>query len=156
MIQLAAYKGTHKGALGLINRAIRLVTRSKYSHVEIIIGDPAKEAVFAISSSGVDGGVRGKTLVMKADKWDFLPIPWLTEAQVLAWLNQYQGAAYDYFGTARFLLPFAAREHEQAWFCSEACGEMMGIDEPWRFDPATLMTTASAILKRLSQSDQLT
>lgn len=150
MIRLAAYKGTHKGLTGLINRAIRLVTKSQYSHAEIIVGDPNLGEVFAISSSGIDGGVRGKKIVMTPDKWDFLPIPWLTEQQVVAWLNQYQGAPYDYFGTARFLLPFAAREHENAWFCSEACGEMMGIEEPWRFDPATLMTTASAIIKRLN------
>jgi predicted nucleic acid-binding Zn ribbon protein len=148
MVRLAAYKGTHKGVLGLVNWAIRLVTRSKHSHTEIIIDVPDEDRTFfAVSASGVDGGVRGKTIVMTPDKWDFLPIPWVTEEQVLAWLNQYQGAPYDYFGTTRFLLPFAAREHENAWFCSEACAEIIGIEEPWRFDPATLVMAVRALLK---------
>jgi hypothetical protein len=53
-------------------------------------------------------------------------------------LHKEGGAKYDFFGVARFLLPWLFGASGKRWFCSEACAEIIGFDEPWRFSPADL------------------
>jgi hypothetical protein len=135
---LASYKGTHAGWQGWINRCIRWGDKSMYSHSEIGLGVPFDEVTTCMSSAGVDGGVRAKDMKLNPEKWDALPLGWLTEEQVRAHFDATQGRRYDYWGVGRFVLPFVLREHESRWFCSEWCAVAMGIDQGWRFTPGTL------------------
>jgi hypothetical protein len=145
-IYLCSYKGTLPGWHGIVNRGIRFATTSTYSHSEIAVGNPFGAAVMCVSSSGVDGGVRAKTLQMSPDKWDVLPLPWVTEGDVVGFIAKYKGEPYDFAGTGRFVLPFFLREHDKAWFCSEAAAQICGFAEPWRFDPATLHAAVATVL----------
>jgi len=135
-IYLASYKGTHKGWQGWFNRGIRWLTHSIYSHTEICIGHPFEGPVHCISSSGVDGGVRAKRMQLNAENWDVLPMLWVKEEAVWAFLLDHKGSGYDLIGCGRFLLPFLLREHPTRWFCTETVAAIAGFKEPWRFSPA--------------------
>lgn len=136
MIYLASYKSTQKGWQGIFNKGIRWLTKSQYSHTEICIGNPFELPVPCISSSGVDGGVRSKTMQISPEKWDILPMPEVTEKDIQDFLSQHKNTGYDFVGAARFLLPFALREHPKKWFCTEAVAAIAGYQDPWRFSPA--------------------
>ncbi len=130
--QAAFYKGTHPGMAGVYNRAVRLWTSSRYSHVELCFSDG-----FCASSSFVDGGVRFKTIDLNPDLWDLVPLPADLEAHARQWFLDHNGAAYDLFGNVHFLVaPVSGGSGN--WFCSEAIAESLGIAESWRYDPATL------------------
>lgn len=139
MQYLCAYKGTHPGWQGLVNRGIRFATASKYSHTEISIGNPFASPVLCVSASGVDGGVRGKIMQLSPDKWDIFPVPWVAEKDVHDFLAEYDKCGYDYLGTGRFAFPFLLREHKNLWFCSESSGHILKFADPWRYDPATIV-----------------
>jgi hypothetical protein len=138
MIYLASYKSTHEGPAGWINRGIRYVTNSEYSHSEIAVGNPFEGAVDCVSSSGIDGGVRVKRMKLSPTRWDILPLPDVKQSNVDQFLARESGAKYDFFGVARFLLPWLFGASKRRWFCSEACAAIIGFDEPWRFSPADL------------------
>ena len=141
MQYLCAYKGTHSGWQGLINRGIRFATASKYSHTEISIGNPFETPALCGSAAGVDGGVRGKTMQLSPDKWDIFPVFWVAEQDVRGFLAKYNKNGYDFFGVGRFALPFLLREHKSLWFCSESSAYILGFADAWRYDPAILVTT---------------
>lgn len=147
MQYLCSYKGIHNGWQGLVNRGIRLVTNSIYSHSEISIGNPFEAVVPCFSSSGVDGGVRRKEMQLNPENWDIQPVPWLTEKTVIDWWSRNNGRPYDFAGVTRFALPYLARQHQTAWFCSEAAGAMLGFDEPWRLCPADIHSIVASMRK---------
>lgn len=151
MQYLCAYKGTHPGWQGLVNRGIRFATASKYSHTEISIGNPFELPVLCVSASGVDGGVRGKVMQLSPDKWDIYPVPWVTESDVLGFLEKYDKCGYDFWGVGRFALPFLLREHDSLWFCSESSACIMRFVDPWRYDPPT--TVAAVLSHNLKHLD---
>lgn len=138
-IWLASYKGTPKGLKGrIVSAVIRATCKGVYSHCEIVVGDnPFKKPAECISSSGMDGGVRLKTMTLNPDHWDLIEVK-VSRIKVEEWMRENIGKKYDFAGTARFVLPFFVREHEDKWFCSEACADMLGFSEPWRFDPCSL------------------
>lgn len=133
---LASYKSIHEGLPGIINRGIRFMDRSIYSHSELCIGNPFEGVVECYSSSGVDHGVRVKQMQLNPDKWDVIWLPYITAEEVRGKFSQTAGEPYDYFGTGRFMLPFMLRQHPKRWFCSEWTTWVMGYNEPWRFSPA--------------------
>jgi hypothetical protein len=137
-VYLASYKATQPGALGLVNRAIRFFTKSQYSHSEMAIGNPFDAPVLCVSSVGVEGGVRAKTMQLNPTKWDLIELHHITPADVQAFLAQHQGKGYDFVGCVRSVLPFVGREHPDHWFCSEVCAAIIGHPEPWRMHPGVL------------------
>jgi hypothetical protein len=136
VIYLASYKSTQSGWHGWINRGIRWVTRSIYSHSEICVGNPHEGAVWCVSSSGSEGGVRGKVMKLSAERWDVLPMPWVTPKDLDDFYQANKGSGYDYLGTARFLLPWLFGPSANRWFCTEVVAAIAGFKEPWRFSPA--------------------
>lgn len=136
---LASYKGTHKGVLGLFNRGVRLVNRGIYSHNEIVISeDPFTKPSFCVSSTGMGKGVHGKTMQLTKEDWDVIEIPWVTPEDVSTWLNKHLNEKYDWLGVARFLLPWAFKQHPTNWFCTEVCGDIMKFTDSWRYGPCDL------------------
>lgn len=138
MIYLASYKSTQRGLSGVVNVFIRWATKGQYSHSEICIGNPFDGEVDCLSSVGMDGGVRIKRMKLNPARWDLIPLPNVTEKQVLAFSIRNVGSKYDYLGCVRTLLPFIGREHPTRYFCSELCAEIIGYSEPWRLHPSAL------------------
>lgn len=136
MIYLASYKGIHAGWQGIINRGIRWLTRSQYSHSEVCIGNPFEGPVMCLSSSGVDGGVRFKTMQLSPDKWDIVEMPWVTADDAVKFFQSERGCGYDFAGVTRFALPWLVGPSAKRWFCTETVAAVAGYSEPWRFCPA--------------------
>lgn len=134
-VYLASYKGTHAGLSGIVNVGIRTLDHSIYSHTEICLGNPFDTAAECYSSSGVDHGVRMKTMQLNPEKWDVLYLPFADAQAVQQHFAATDNAGYDYLGVGRFALPFMLREHPTRWFCDEWCLSALGVREPWRFSP---------------------
>ena len=137
-IYLASYKGNEGGFQGLVSKGIRFITRGKYSHSEVCIGNPFLSKVLCVTSAGSEGGVKARNLAYRQDQWDLVLLEKVTEQDVTKWYQQNAGAKYDFIGVIRFMIPFVANEHKTKWFCSEAVAAIMGMVEPWRYDPSTL------------------
>lgn len=125
-MQVAFYKapGTWLDAL------IRLLTRSIYSHCELVIDG------ICYTSSNRDGGVRSKAIYLDTEKWDVFDIPHNKDL-AKAWFTEHYGQSYDWLGAVRIVLPFLPNSSNK-WFCSEACAAALGIENPGRQTPATL------------------
>lgn len=83
----------------------------------------------------MDGGVRVKHIDLHPDRWDLVEVPDTPAAW--DWLRAREEEKYDLLG----LLGFVWRRQtgqQNKWFCSEAVAAMLGISEPWRFDPMAL------------------
>lgn len=135
-VYLATYKHQPGGVRGLVALGIRLVTRSQYSHTELCIGHPFEGPAHCITSSGMDGGVRCKRMQLSPNKWDILPMPWVSESAAWAFMLDNKGAKYDFWGVSRFVVSWVG-EHPSRWFCSEAVAHIAGFADPWRYSPAT-------------------
>ena len=137
MMQVASYKGRKR----LFNRITAWWLRGPYSHVELVLGyDEAGQAICA-SSSMMDGGVRVKHMRLDPAHWDLVEVN-APAQRAWTWLHQHEGVGYDYLG----LLGFVARaigHNPKRFVCSEAVAEMLGISDPWRFDPCSLHAVVS-------------
>ena len=162
-MKLASYKSTRAGLMGLGNILIRLRLRGPYSHSEIVFepGDgvdhlmpdgtcepDADGALWCVSSTGLEripawstrragkrGGVRFKRIVL-GDKWDLRAVN-QHPSVAAAWAANNQGRLYDWqlvLGFLAWLIP----QKKSRVMCSEACAEMLGFDDAWRFDPCVL------------------
>lgn len=128
-VRLALYKAPGD----FYDKAIRLWTRSAYSHCELVLPDGR-----FVSSSPRDGGVRAKQIEQDGAVWDFLPVPWVNSAAVESFLKQEAGAGYDWAGiVGSQLLPLGIQSARR-WFCSEYCGAVLGLDTPARYSPGGL------------------
>ena len=96
MISLAFYKGLATDPWHRVQDAgIRFATRGKYSHVEFIAGSSDfGQPLECLSSSGRDGGVRSKVMVLKPAHWDLVHLA--IDADGLAnFIRSRIGARYD-------------------------------------------------------------
>ena len=139
MITLAFYKGR---ASRLWHRmqdsAIRRATGSPYSHVELIVGPcgPGQTAI-CLSSSGRDGGVREKPILIQPDHWDLAHLA-IEPTGPARFIRDRIGAGYDYRGILLSqALPFGCHDSTR-WFCSEICAAAIGLEEPHRLSPGKL------------------
>lgn len=132
-VYLALYKG-HKR---LMDWAVRTATRGQYSHCEIAVKQGFTDAYHCYSASARDGGVRSKTMLLPAEKWDLIEIR-DAEAHEKVWTlyQATQRAKYDYLGALGVVLPI--RQATQRWFCSEWCAKALGLGQPEKFSPSRL------------------
>jgi hypothetical protein len=136
LIYLALYKG--RGTL--FNRLIRLWTRSKYSHCELVLADGRW-----LSASAMDGGVRAKHIELNLEHWDLIPLRWADYRQIARVFRATAGAGYDFFGLfGSQLLPVGLHSRRR-WFCSEFCAAALGFPMPQRYSPAQLAEVAQHI-----------
>jgi hypothetical protein len=131
VIAVAFYKGRSR----LFDRLVQWWTRSPYSHCEIVLATDAMGKSLCASSSFLDGGVRYKYIKLYPHKWDILQVE--TTRDPAEWMKKHAGAGYDLPGLFGFILRVVPHDG-QRWFCSEACAAMLGLPEPWRYDPGTL------------------
>lgn len=137
MMQGAFYKGRKR----LFNRITAWWLRGDYSHVELIMGTDANGLAICASSSMMDGGVRIKHMRLDPAHWDIVPVDAST-GQAWSWLLDHEGERYDYLGLIGFIVR-AIGHDKSRWVCSEAVAAMLGIPEPWRFDPCSLHAALS-------------
>lgn len=137
MFKIAFYRGTRPGISGLYSRAVRLVTKSIYSHCELIFTDE-----IAASASFLDGGVRFKNIDFKDDNWDFIELPPSLEKKARNWFTAHDGQKYDLLGNLHFIFPLVD-DNKQKWFCSEAIAAALNLKDGWRYDPGTLYSCLS-------------
>jgi len=126
-MKLAFYKG--KGTW--YDKIIRMWTRSKYSHVELVIGSTW------YTSSPRTGGVRARYITPKPANWDYVEIegdiPYIT-----SFYQHTKGAEYDWAGIIfSQILPFG-RHIADKWTCSEWCASALGYAKPNSFSPEDL------------------
>ena len=150
MAQLAFYKG--KGTC--LDAVIRWVTRSPYSHVELIL-DPTDKgndgASLCFSSSARDGGVRVKRIELNPDHWDIQEIEWPVGDHIERLFANLAGSKYDYWGLL-FSQFFNWRRHSKTrWFCSEVIAFALGIPNANSSAPGDL----KALTVKLNQTHRL-
>ena len=115
----------------LIDKTIAWYTNSKYSHVELVVGE------YWYSTSPRDLQVRKKKIVPTKGRWDFIVVD--TDLDyIINFYSHSKGMKYDWLGI--FLSQFISLgiQSERRWFCSEWCAEAMRFDEPHRYSPQDL------------------
>lgn len=130
LIHLALYKGQGR----LFNRLIRLWTRSKYSHCELVLPDGRW-----LSASAMDGGVRAKCIELDLEHWDLIPLPWASQQLIEHVFERHQGKGYDWLGI--FLSQFLplGLHSRRRMFCSEFCAAGLGLNtSAQRFSPVLI------------------
>ena len=130
-MQIAFYRGRSR----IFNRLVAWWTRGRYSHCELIFAH-LNAGALCWSASYLDGGVRLKVIKLNPAHWDLITVP-ATSAQALGaeqWFKAHEGQPYDVKGVVGQVWR-AAGDDQAAWFCSEAIGAALGLQEPWRFDP---------------------
>lgn len=150
-IYLACYKGRRDGSGAQVWAArftdwlTRVLTRGQYSHCEIAVALDGGQ--FECYSSSIrDGGVRCKTMPLPAAKWDLIELPDSSgslKTNLAAVFARTQGQRYDLPGALGVV--FKTRQRSGRWFCSEWCGQVLGLSEPWRFSPNDLAVIARAL-----------
>lgn len=120
--------------------------RTDTAHCEVAWAwsEPQHECV---SSSWLDGGVRGKSLALLPSRWRIYEV----DAQpqlALAWLARHKDKRYDWLGLLGFVWR-PLRDFRRRWFCSEACADILGIADPWRFSPAALEAVIARMGRRI-------
>ena len=158
-IYLALYKGRRDGTGAQVWAArfsdwlTRVLTRGQYSHCEIAVALDGGQ--FECYSSSIrDGGVRCKTMPLPAAKWDLIELPDSSgslKTNLAAVFAQTQGQRYDLPGALGVV--FKTRQRSGRWFCSEWCGQVLGLSEPWRFSPNDLAGIARS-LKNKGAADE--
>lgn len=129
----------YNGEGGPIDAAIRFVSRSEFSHVELIdmsrLHDP--RGTPAVSASWRDWGVRRKLITFRPDHWKIVSVPWAAQD---AWTRAeaHLGAGYDYLGVALSQILALRRGDRRRWFCSELCAMAIGLRAPVAFSPGGL------------------
>jgi len=130
----------YKGRRNLVDKIIQFVTRSKFSHVELV--HPENDKIF-LSSSGMDGGVRYRKFTndFNPENWEIIELEnWFDEK---AWENaeKYLGAKYDFLGIF-FSQGLSFNRHDKKkWFCSELVAYSLGIKNPHKLSPGDLYDT---------------
>lgn len=132
-VYLALYKGPSSGFPDkLTHAAICWFTKSIYSHCELVVDG------VCYSASVRDGGVRSKVINLDSGKWDLVELEGYDPNVITNWFSLYEGQKYDWAGIFRFILPFLPANPLQ-WFCSEAVGAALGIENPEEYSPGDLL-----------------
>jgi hypothetical protein len=128
---------------------VRWRTNSIYSHCELVISeDPFNDEVSVLySSSPRDNGVRIKKKILRAENWDAIRVPWISEQSVIDFYNSTSEAHYDWLGLlVGQSLSFNIQRKER-WFCSEWCATALNLNEAWRYSPGMLFIVLNDMFK---------
>jgi hypothetical protein len=90
-----------------------------------------------LSSSGRDGGVRSKVMVLKPAHWDLVQLAIDADGPA-DFIRSRIGARYDYTGLLLSHVLAFGRHDEDRWFCSEIIAAALGLPNPQRLSPQLL------------------
>lgn len=83
--------------------------------------------------SDINDGVMAKCIdVSDTKKWDLIPLNMMTEDQVIKFFEKSKTCKYDLLGHIGIRLGF--RGIAESYSASEWCGDLLAIDQPWRFN----------------------
>ena len=119
-MKIAFYKSEHGKK---IDHAISLVTRSPYSHCELVFSDD-----ICASASPRDGGIRFKRIQL-GYKWDVYTLPpSVDEAFAREWFLTHEAHTYDFLGAfgSAFNLDLTSKNKK---FCSYSCASALKMSE---------------------------
>ena len=110
-----------KRAPGLFSWAIRLWTRSEFSHTEALFGTTM---ISAVEGMGVRACVVGTLLPAQ---WELVQVDCSPEQERKAyeWAVDELGCKYDWMGIFFCQVFKFGRQHKAKWFCSEFCTAVM-------------------------------
>mgnify|MGYP002641809513 CR=1 FL=1 len=114
-----------------IDKTIAWYTNSKYSHVELVVGE------YWYSTSPRDLQVRKKKIVPTEGRWDFIEVD--TDLDyIINFYSSTEGMKYDWLGI--FLSQFIPLgiQSERRWFCSEWCASALKLTESSQYSPQGL------------------
>ena len=139
MISLAFYKGLAADPwYRLQDAGLRFATRGRYSHVEFIAGAADfGRPLECLSSSGRDGGVRSKMMLLKPANWVLVQLAIDADAPA-EFIRSRIGARYDYTGLLLSHVLAFGRHDQDRWFCSEIVAAALGLPNPQRLSPQLL------------------
>lgn len=100
-----------------------------------------------VSSSWLDGGVRGKLITMPHTRWRVYEVPGNPD-DVRRWLKEHEGEKYDWLGILGFLLPFRIPGFVRRWFCVEASADHMWLHHPEQWDLVLLESVCRYLCKQ--------
>jgi len=135
-LKLAFYKGRGTAT----DRLIRTVTRSQFSHVELVLGPAVLgQEARCLSASYRDGGVRFKIIRLTPGRWVLRDVGgWADPERAWNRAAVQIGADYDLMGIAlTFALPLRREAHGK-WFCSELCADALDLPRPHTIAPGDL------------------
>lgn len=139
-MHLLFYKGTKKEnpSSKLFDNLICLVTRSRFSHVELAV-EQRGNYYKCWSSSARDGGVRSAWIDITSERWVVVNIKRETDRfDVENTLNRYKGDKYDYVGLISTLIKSDIFNSSDKWFCSEIISSVLGFGKSYTFSPEDL------------------
>ena len=109
-MKIAFYIGRGK----ILDRLIRKWTKSRFSHVELIING------ISYSSSSRDGGVRKKIINYEAENWRIFDLKNVFDINIaLKFLNENLGQKYDLEGIVLSQVFNLDKHSKNKYFCSE-------------------------------------
>jgi hypothetical protein len=121
----------YKGPGNIVDRAIRLWTRSKYSHVELVIED------MWYSTSPREMEVKARRILAKEANWDYVEVD-VDELSVASLYAATKGAKYDWTGIVLSqFLPLDIHSRKR-FFCSEWCAEALNLADSNKYSPEDL------------------
>jgi len=127
LVKIAFYKSSGD----LVDKTIRLLTKSQYSHCEIIYND------LWYSSSPRDKGVRKKVITEDNTKWDIFHI-YIDEDRLQNIYTKYAASGYDFLGIFLSILFKFKIQDKNKVFCSEFLAEILGLAYPYMYTPESL------------------
>lgn len=112
----------YKGPGTIFDKLIRLVTRSPYSHCELIFSEDLLCDSGWMFGAMPGEGTRFKQMALNPAEWILVSVPVTRSQELLAFYfcRDEEKCGYDYPGVFRFLLPWFT-ESKEKWFCSEIC-----------------------------------
>ena len=130
---LAFYKGTKKENLDslLADNIICKITRSRFSHVELVLYKNKKEDTYkCLSSSFRDKGVRLTNIDIYSGSWEVLKIPLsksITLESALTYYENNKNKEYDLLGLFCTLSDRLKTNNKDKLFCSELIAEILDL-----------------------------
>lgn len=125
---VAFYKGP-----GFVSRLIKLWTRSKYSHCEILFEDGRHFS----ADTKMPMNTRFSTEPLTIKNWDFivLPVGIDDENKIKAFCVDEVGCRYDWTGIFLSQFIHLGYQSKSKWFCSEVCAaalQQIGLLPGWK------------------------
>lgn len=135
------YVAFYRGAGRFDDWLVRRVTRSAFSHVELIRSDRRPclgDTVTCLGASGRDGGVRLKEIMLKPESWRIYDVCWAPDGTWERGMNEV-GHPYEFWSMVTTQLFNFRRSRRGAWFCSELVAHALRLDMPHAYSPGDLL-----------------
>lgn len=134
-VYLAFYLGRKKEnpSSSIIDNVICSITKSRYSHCELVLGI-TNNIGNCWTSSRRDGGVRNKEIEFNT-KWEVYKIDTIiSHTSFERFFNNEIGKRYDHLGALGVGLPLF-KHQKSKWFCSELIAAAWGLKNPHTQSP---------------------